>query len=177
MNLVLTPQVWLGAGLIFILRVANMALDTVRALMVMRGRKWITWILGVLQTVIYVYVLTTVIQDLTNVVNLVAYAVGFATGNVVGMWIEERMALGHMQIQIISSNLGTAIAMRLREEGFAVTEFSGRGKDGTVTMLSASVLRKNAKKAHQIVSEVDAEAFITAEDMRPVRRGFWGLQK
>ena len=81
------------------------------------------------------------------------------------------------KIQIISPNLGTAIAKRLREEGFAVTEFSGRGKDGMVTMLSVSVLRKNAGRAHEIVSEVDAEAFITSEDMRPVRRGFWGLQK
>jgi uncharacterized protein YebE (UPF0316 family) len=154
-----------------------MALDTVRALVVLRGRKGLTWILGVLQTVIYVYVLTTVIQDLTNVVNLAAYATGFATGNVVGMWIEERIALGHIQIQIVSPNLGTAIAERLREEGFAVTEFSGRGKDGAVTMISASVLRKNAKRAHQIVSEVDGEAFITAENLQPVRRGFWGLEK
>ncbi|MCH7663916.1 MAG: hypothetical protein IH859_08635, partial [Chloroflexi bacterium] len=69
------------AGVIFVLRVANMSLDTIRVMMVMRGRKMAAWILGFIQTVIYVGVLTTVIKDLTNVLNLVAYAGVFATGN------------------------------------------------------------------------------------------------
>ena len=108
MELVFSSQAWLWAGLIFVLRVANMSLDTVRVMMVMRGRRLAAWILGFIQTVIYVGVLTTVIQDLTNVLNLVAYAGGFATGNVVGMWVEERLAIGHSHLRIISTQLGSA---------------------------------------------------------------------
>ena len=57
--------------------------------------------------------------------------------------------------------------------GYAVTEIAARGKDGMVTMLNCLVLRKNVDKARQLVNEIDPEAFITIEDVRPVRRGFW----
>lgn len=173
MDLTYSSQVWLGAGFIFVLRVTNMSLDTVRVMMVMRGRKWVAWILGFVQTVIYVAVLTTVINDLSNILNVVAYAGGFATGNVVGMWVEERLAIGHINLRIISPKLGTAIVKRLREEGYAVTEIPARGKDGAVTLINASIYRRHVGEVMGIVQEVDAEAFMTAEDTRPIRRGFW----
>ena len=176
MENLLSLDLWLGAGLIFILRLLNMAVDTVRALMVMRGRKPIVWLLGFIQTMIYVVVLNTIIQDLGNWINLLMYAAGFASGNVIGMGVEERMALGHAHVQIISTQLGTAIAERLRQDGYAVTEFSGRGRDGTVTLISAAVLRKNIEIVRSIVEKVDESAFISAENLNPIRRGYWRLK-
>ena len=175
METLLSAEVWVGAGLIFLLRVANMTLDTVRALMVIRGNKWTTWILGFIQTVIYVFVLNSVIQDLNNLPNLLAYAGGFATGNVVGMWVEERIAVGFVNLRVISPLRGAAVAAGLREDGYAVTEFSGRGRDGTVTLLDISVRRKNAKQVRAIVETLDQNAFITSENLQPVRKGFWGV--
>jgi uncharacterized protein YebE (UPF0316 family) len=171
----LSANMWMGALLIFLMRVANMSLDTIRVMMVVRGRKGWAWILGFIQTVIFIYVLSTVIQDLDNLLNIIAYAGGFATGNVVGMWIEDKMALGHTHLRIISPTSGLAIAEKLREAGYAVTEISGRSRDGAVILLNVSVLRKNKDKVSQIVEQVDKNAFITAEDLRPVRRGFWGV--
>jgi len=89
------------------------------------------------------------------------------------MLIEERLAIGHTHLRIVSSRRGSAIADRLREEGYAVTEVAGRGKDGMVTVLNCSVLRKNVDRVRKVINSVDADAFITAEDVRPVRRGFW----
>ncbi len=173
MELVLTPQAFLGAGLIFLLRVTDMALDTLRVLMVMRGRKGIAWILGFFQSAIFILAISSVLTHLDNPLNVIGYAAGFATGNVVGMWIEERLAIGHVSITIVSSRRGAAIADHLRAEGFAVTEIPARGKDGMVSLLTCSVLRKNVADVRNLVNEIDAEAFITAEDVRPVRRGFW----
>lgn len=173
MENLLSVEAWIWAGLIFITRVANMSLDTIRVKMVMRGRRSAAWLLGFVQTVIYVGVLTAVINDLTNILNLVAYAGGFATGNVVGMWVEERLAVGHINLRIISPNLGNAIVKLLREKGYAVTEIPARGKDGAVTLLNASVFRRHVGAVMGIVESVDPQAFMTAEDMRPVRRGFW----
>ena len=173
MEFVLTPEAWLSAGLIFALCVTDMTLDTLRVLFVMRGRKPIAWILGFFQASVFVIAITFVLRDLTNLLNIIGYAAGFATGVVVGMTIEERLAIGHLHMRIISSRRGSRIAERLREEGYAVTEVPARGKDGTVTMLNCSVLRKNVGRVHVIVNEIDPEAFITSEDIRPVRRGFW----
>jgi uncharacterized protein YebE (UPF0316 family) len=173
MEFLLSPQSWLMAALIFSLRVLDMSLDTLRVLFVMRGRKRIAWVLGFFQSAIFVTAISTVLSNLDNPLNIIGYAAGFATGNVVGMIIEERLAIGHTSINIISSRLGTAIAEHLRKNGYAVTEIPARGKDGMVTMLNVLVLRKNVDRARKLVDEIDPEAFITIEDVRPVRRGFW----
>ena len=168
-----TISALLSAGLIFALRVSDMTLDTLRVLVMMRGRRKIAWVLGFFQASIFVIAITNVLSNLDNPLNILGYAAGFATGIVVGMTIEERLAIGHVQLSIISPGRGAALAERLRSEGYAITEISGRGKDGVVTMLSCSVLRKNVSKVQELVNEVDDSAFITAEDVRSVRRGFW----
>ena len=173
MEIFLSPEAWLGAALIFGLRVADMTLDTLRVLVVMRGKKGIAWVLGFFQALIFVVAISSVLKNLDNPLNILGYAAGFATGNVVGMWIEERLAIGHTQLSIVSSRLGTAIAERMRTAGYAVTEIPARGKDGMVSLLNCSVLRRNVDQVHKLVHQVDPAAFITAEDVRPVRRGFW----
>ena len=173
MELFLSPQAWLSAGLIFGLRVTDMTLDTLRVLFVMRGRKPIAWILGFFQALVFVTAITYVLRDLTNPLNIIGYAAGFATGVVVGMAIEQRLAIGHVHMRVISPRRGSGIAEKLRAEGYAVTEVPARGKDGMVTMLNCSVLRKDIGRIRLMVNEVDPEAFITSEDIRPIRRGFW----
>jgi uncharacterized protein YebE (UPF0316 family) len=170
---ILSLSVWSSAGLIFVLRVCDMSLDTLRVLFVMRDRKAVAWVLGFFQASIFVMAIGSVLSHLDNPLNILGYAAGFATGNVIGMWIEGRLAVGHVQLSIVSSRFGTAIADRMRAEGFAITEIPARGKDGMVTLLSCSVLRKKVALVRQIVNEVDESAFITAEDVRPVRHGFW----
>lgn len=147
MEILFNVNAWLAAGLIFLMRVSDMTLDTLRVLVVMRGKKGIAWMLGFFQSSIFVLAISTVLSNLDNPLNMVGYAAGFATGNVVGMWIEERLAIGHLHLRIISSRRGAAIAEALRAEGYAVTEIPARGKDGTVSLLAISVLRKNAGKS------------------------------
>ena len=173
MELIFSPEAWLSAGLIFVLRVTDMSLDTLRVLFVMRGRKAIAWVLGFFQAAVFVIAIASVLRDLTNPLNIIGYAAGFATGVVLGMAIEERLAIGHVHMRIISSHRGSGVAERLRLEGFAVTEVPARGKDGMVTMLNCSVLRKDVKRIRLMVNDVDEEAFITSEEIRPIRRGFW----
>jgi uncharacterized protein YebE (UPF0316 family) len=173
MDLLLSSQAWLSALLIFALRVSDMTLDTLRVLFVMRGKKQVAWVLGFFQSAIFVLAIGKVLTQLNNPLNIIGYAAGFATGNVVGMIIEERIAIGHVSINIISPRRGSAIVTHLRQNGYAVTESSGRGKDGMVSMINCSVLRKQVDTVRELVNEIDPEAFITAEDVRPLRRGFW----
>jgi len=169
----LSLQTWLTALMIFGLRVIDMTLDTLRILVVMRGQKKTAWILGFFQAAVFVVAIGSVLSNLDNPLNVIGYAAGFATGNVIGMFIEEKLAIGHTMISVVSSRRGTAIVEKLRENGYAVTEIAARGKDGMVTLLNVNVLRKNVGAVRQLVNDTDAEAFITAEDIRPIRRGFW----
>jgi uncharacterized protein YebE (UPF0316 family) len=173
MNFDFSITALLGALLIFVLRVTDMSFDTLRVLFVMRGRKAVAWILGFAQSSIFVLAITSVLRNLDNPLNVIGYAAGFASGNVVGIFIEERLAIGFIHLQVISPRYGTAIVERLRQEGFAATEVPARGKDGMVTMLSCNVRRKQAIDVEKLVYEVDHEAFVTASEIRSVRRGFW----
>jgi len=173
MELDLSIQALSGALLIFGLRVADMTFDTLRVLFVMRGRKMIAWVLGFMQSAIFVIAITSVLSNLNNPLNIIGYAAGFATGNVVGIYIEDRLAIGFIHLQIISPTYGYAIGDRLRADGFAVTEVPARGKDGMVTMLNCNVRRKQVPEVEKLVYEVDGDAFVTAAEIRSVRRGFW----
>ena len=169
----LQPQAYLIAFGIFLLRICDMSMDTLRVLFVVRGKKLIVWVLGFLQSLIFVIAISSVLTGERNYLNIFGYATGFATGNIVGMLIEERLAIGHVLVTVISSNRGALLAEKIRASGFAVTEIAGRGKNGTVFELHASVLRKDVDHVETIVLEADPTAFVTAEDIRPVRRGFW----
>jgi uncharacterized protein YebE (UPF0316 family) len=172
-SFLLSPSAWLGALTIFCLRITDMSLDTLRMLFVMRGRKALVWTIGLFQSAVFVIAITKVLSNLNNPLTVLGYAAGFASGNLIGMIVEERLAIGHITLQIISQRHGVKLAKALRMAGYGVTEMSARGKDGTVRVLSASVLRKDLAHARHIVYETDEAAFMTSEDVRPIRRGFW----
>ncbi len=174
MDFLFSPAAWGAAILIFVLRVCDMSLDTVRVLFVVRGKKKIAWILGFFQSLLFLFAITSVLDGiLQNPLKILGYTAGFATGNVVGMYIEERLAVGHIHLKIISPTRGQAVADALRDGGYAVTDVPARGKQGMVSMLLVDVLRKDIDRVEKIIMEYDNEAFITAEDVRPIRRGFW----
>jgi uncharacterized protein YebE (UPF0316 family) len=166
-------QGFLFALLIFALRIIDTSLATIRVLFVVRGRKLLAWILGFFQALLYVVAISSVLSNLGSWYYMLAYAAGFATGVFFGMVIEDRLAVGHTHLTIISPLRGAVIAEQLRESGFAVTEVPARGKDGTVTLLICNVNRRDFHSAEKVIMEVDGDAFITAEDVTPVRRGFW----
>jgi uncharacterized protein YebE (UPF0316 family) len=166
-------NIWLVALFIFLVRVLNMAVDTVRMLTVVRGMRTITWVLGVLQTALFVLALGSVMNDLNNPIKIIAYSVGFATGNVIGMMIEKRLAFGFVNMTIISSLRGQELANKLRNLGHAVTEIPARGKDGSVEILECSLQRKHATEVQKTVLESDPDAFITSRDIQRIWRGYW----
>jgi len=173
MNITLSDNIWISALVIFLLRVTDMSLDTMRMLFVVRGKKPIAWILGFIQSLVFVIAISTVLANLNNIMNVIGYAAGFASGNVLGMLIEERLAIGHIAMRVISTKNGTQIAAALRKRGFAVTEIKARGKDGKVEILNSSILRRDVGRFEDLVTKTEPSAFVTAEDIRPIHRGFW----
>lgn len=163
--------------LIFIVRVVGMALDTLRIVIGMRRMHAIAWILGFFEMIIYVLSIGVVLADVNNVVKVVAYSAGFATGGVVGMWIEGKLALGFAHMIIITQRPGSELADTLRTHDFAVTEIPAVGKAGDVWMCNLTVRRKQVKEVEDLARGVDPEAFITVEDITPIRRGYWGANR
>jgi len=169
----LTSQSILIALLIFLVRVVATSLDTLRVIFTMRSNKFWVWMLGFFNSLIWVLTFAFVLSDIDNFMNVLVYAGGFATGNVVGMWIESKLAIGFTEIRIISPKWGAAILDALRENNYAVTEIPARGKDGMVSVITSSIRRSQVKEFEDLVLDIDENAFITKEDVVAVRRGFW----
>ena len=163
----------ISALLIFSLRLVGITFSTLRMLMIVRGRKAPAWIFGLLQAGIFVIAMGWLLADIGNWVKILGYAMGFATGLVVGMVIENRMAIGYMNISIISPRRGIEMAEGLREQGYAVTEVSAQGRDGAVSILHCSVLRKYEQQIKSSISQLDPDSFVTAKNVYLVQHGFW----
>lgn len=157
---------------ILLLRTADLTLSTIRLLSVIRGRRVATWFLAVSQSFLYIISIAGVLSNIQNPLNILAYAGGFATGNVMGMWIENRLAPGHSLLRITSSNLGSGIRDALREFGFGVTEMAGKGKDGTVSVLHCFVPRKSIPRLESAVLSIDPDAFLIKLNIRQIRGGW-----
>ena len=169
----LTPDILIGGFVIFLLRLIDMCLDTLRMLFVVRGQRVIVWILGVITSIIYIVAISNVLTGSNHPFTILCYGVGYATGNVLGMRIEERLAIGYKQINVVSQTKGHEIAQALREQGYGVTELTGTGMNGTVDLVSSSVKRKHAKDVRKIIEQIDEKAFITEDDFHPVKSGTW----
>jgi len=157
---------------IFSLRVVNIALDTVRMLFVVRGERVLAAVIGFVETLLFLVAIGKVIQDLTNIPNVLAYCVGFAVGTWVGMVLEDRLALGYVRMHVVSLQKAGEIASSLRGGGYGVTEMMGRGKEGSVGILEVVAKRRDVTSITRAVTGVDDEAFITTEETRSVYRGY-----
>lgn len=174
-----TPGIAIAATavLIFLMRVIDVSLGTVRMIMVMRGmRKWAV-ITGFIEVLIWVVAISQVINNLNNVINVLAYAGGFAAGTLTGMKVEDRLALGTIVVHIISRQHGHHIAESVRAGGYGATELRAEGHSGPVTLIDIVAPRKELRQILQLANRVDATAFVAVEDLRQARRGYHSVAK
>lgn len=163
----------LAGLLVFVLRVADMSLDTLRLLFVMRGRKLLAAAIGAAQAGVFIVAVAGVLTRPLNVFTIAGYALGFGTGILLGMTVEERLAIGFMMFRIYSPEHGKKIATALRAAGHASTEFFAQGREGEMTVVNCAVQRKEANAVRKIILEVDPDAFITMDEVRPLQRGYF----
>jgi len=170
---------FVGYMIIFFARVTDVTLATIRTLMVVQGRKVQAACIGFFEVGIYVMVLGRVVSDLDNPLSLLAYCLGFATGNIVGITIENKIALGNLMAQIISKipDEEHKLVSQLRETGFGVTILEGEGKTGKREILHVALNRKDLVKLRNVVYEFDADAFLTVNNINPINGGYFSQTK
>lgn len=162
---------------IFLARVADMSLGTLRILMLMRGRSLHASLIGFIESLLYITALGEVIKRLDNPLNLVFFAAGFAAGNFVGSFIEERIALGYVNVQIISVESYNTLQTTLRNAGFGVTSVECCGKDGVHHILYVLLRRRDLTRLMKLISSEDQKAFVSIIDARKILGGFFPPSK
>jgi uncharacterized protein YebE (UPF0316 family) len=161
-----------GPLVIFGLRIVDVSLSTIRILLAVRGYKVIVPILGFFEVLIWVMAVGNAIRFLDSGWHLLGYASGFATGSVVGLLIEEQLAIGFATIRVVSTHAGVEMADALRNIGFGVTEFAGQGRDGRVEVVYTVCMRRDIERVVDEIERWDRQAFITVEEPRDIRWGW-----
>ena len=157
----------LGCGLIFVARLCDVSLDTLRMISVIRGRRGWAWVLGFAQVLIWIYAISYAMKHITEPAYAVTYALGFACGNFLGITIENWLAHGDQVIRVFTRpEFADAMASRLRGHGYGVTVFDGRGKDGAVSQLYVESTRKRVSDAAKLCRSMDPECFYVIDDVR-----------
>ncbi|MBN1264235.1 MAG: DUF2179 domain-containing protein [Anaerolineales bacterium] len=157
---------------IFLLRGLNLTLSTVSTLLVVRGFRLATWMLTFCQSILFITVIQGVLKNMDSLLNVVAYAGGYATGILAGILLESRISPGHSMLRIVSCSRGEAIFNALHQNGFGATIISGRGKDGMVASILCFLRRRDIKQVHTTVLEIDEDAFIVSENVRQLLGGW-----
>lgn len=160
----------LGIG-IFLARVTDVSLGTIRTISIIQGRQVMAFVLGLFEVTAWLVVIAAVLDAITDKPVLgVFYAFGFSTGNVVGMMIERRLSLGHVVIRFITASYGPAIVDALRSADFRVTVFSGQGARGPVQELVVVCPRRRMQEVLRIAREIQDDIFFLTEQPGELRR-------
>lgn len=161
-----------GPLLIFCLRIVDVSLATIRMLLAMRGVKYVAPLIGFFEVLFWIVAVGNAIRFLDSPLHLLGYGLGFATGTLVGMWIEEKMAFGTANVRVVSRHGGVELAEALRDRGFGVTEYAGLGREGQVEVVDAVVRRRDLAIVFREVELWDPEAFVTVGEPRLIQRGW-----
>ncbi len=151
------------------MRIADVTLGTFRTILVVQGRKYYAAMTGFFEVLIWIFAMRYIVQHMDHTINLLGYAVGFALGNVMGITLEQRVALGYTQINIVSLHHTDDIANKLRSSKFGVTILPAEGSSGGVSIVIVIAKRKFQKQIMKIVESVDKRAFITVQQSMPYR--------
>ena len=158
--------------LVFFARICDVSIGTVRTIVTVQGRTVVAFILAIFEITIWILVASTVIHQVKEKPLLVVfYAFGYATGNVIGIMAERRLAFGLLILKVIATrDTGDRIAEKLRKLGQPVTIFRGEGMRGPVSELYIACRRRDLKWTLPEVKAIDPEAFYVIEQARDVSK-------
>jgi len=162
--------------IVFLSRVADVTLGTMRIIFLSRGKKVIAPLLGFVEVFIWITVVSQIVGGVHNYVAYFGYAAGFAVGNYFGMVIEEKLAIGILVVRAVLSKDGTSLVKSLHEAGYGVTYVDGHGVNGPVQVIYTIVQRKELHEVVNIIQITHPKAFYTVEELRSVQQGVFPVR-
>ncbi|WP_068676908.1 DUF2179 domain-containing protein [Oceanobacillus sp. Castelsardo] len=163
-------------AIIFAVNVVYVSLMTIRMILTLKGRTYIAAFVSMFEVVMYIVGLGLVLDNLNEIQNIIAYAIGYGTGLIVGSIIEEKLALGYITVNVVSSNPDLKFTKRIRDKGYGVTSWSAYGMDGDRLSMQILTPRRYELRLYEVIKEIDPKAFIISYEPKRIHGGFWVKQ-
>lgn len=159
--------------IILVINVVYVSFFTIRMILTLKGQRYLAAFISTIEVIIYVIGLGLVLDNLNQIQNLIAYAVGYGIGVIVGMKIEEKLALGYITVNVITKDNDQNLPKLLRDKGYGVTNWLAQGLEGNRQSMQILTPRKYELKLYQTIKEIDPKAFIIAYEPKTIHGGFW----
>lgn len=159
--------------IIFVSRLCDVSLGTLRHVFVSKGYKNIVPVLGFFEVLIWIVIVKQIMNNVDNPVCYLAWAAGFATGTYIGLKIEEALALGLQVVRIITNQECSELIDALRRENHGITVLDAEGAKGPVKMIFTIVKRKNVENVVKLIREHNPSAFYSVEDIKDTSKGIF----
>lgn len=163
--------------MIFLARIMDVSIGTLRIMFVARGHKLIAPLFGFFEVLIWLAALTKIMQNLSNPMTYFAYGMGFAAGTYIGITIEEKLAMGTCIIRIITRTKADQLVSALRSEGYGVTSLDAMGNGGKVAILYSIIKRADIPHFTELIQTYNPNAFYSIEDVRFVTQGSFPVRQ
>ena len=163
--------------LIFLARICDVSIGTMRIIFVSKGKRNIAPILGFFEVLIWITAISKIMQNLDNYINYIAYAAGFATGNYVGMIIEEKLAMGIQMVRIFAHERGPELVQTLNGNGYGATVVEAHGAREKVHLIYTIVQRNELDSVLKVITTFNPKAFFTIEDIKAANEGIFTPKK
>jgi uncharacterized protein YebE (UPF0316 family) len=165
---------WIGLPiLIFLARVCDVTLGTLRIIFLSRGKQKIAPILGFFEVLIWIAIIGQLVQNIHSIPAYFGYAAGFAAGNYLGLWMERKLALGTFIVRTIVANDDNLVETEIHEAGFGVTRVEGLGSSGPVKIVYTIVRQNSIDQVLGIIHKHHSKAFVSIEEVRSSEFGIF----
>jgi len=165
---------WVVLPIIIILaRVMDVTLGTLRIIFVSRGNRNLAPILGFFEVLIWIVVISQIMQNVNNPINYIAYAFGFALGNYLGIRAEDKLAIGLLVVRLFVIESEEDIKKKIIEAGYGVTSIQAKGSTKDVTILYSVIKRKDLKDFTSIITEGNPKIFYSVESAKDAHLGIY----
>ena len=163
-------------AIILVINIVYVTFSTMRMILTLKGKRYLAAFVSMFEIVMYVVGLGLVLDNLDQIQNIIAYAVGFAIGVIVGSRIEEKLALGYITVNVISSNPDIEFTRKLRDKGYGVTSWFAYGMEGDRLSMQILTPRRYELKLYETIKNLDPKAFIISYEPKQIHGGFWVKQ-
>ncbi len=151
---------------IFLSRATDVSLGTLRSVLASKGMKKMVPFIGFFEVLFWLFAISTVMKNLSNVLCYLGWAGGYATGIYIGLSIEERLAIGTQVIRVFSQQDISKFIQMLVQHNYSYTILDGQGKKGAVKLIFITVKRKNINSLTNIIHQALPQAFYSIEDIK-----------
>jgi len=154
--------------LIFMARVCDVSISTLRVMFVLSGKKNVAPFLGFFEALIWLLAIGQILQNINNPMSYIAYAGGFGMGTYVGMLFEEKLALGRVLVRVITPTPMPELIEYMKERDYRFTSVGAEGRYGKVNLLFTVMKRESLKEYIGKVKSFNDKAFYTIESVKKI---------